>query len=878
MRPLIPALLALSAPAWARPVVLPIQGQLTDTAGVPIDGTLQVTFRLYPDPSSGVPLHTESVDVDFLHGAFTVYLGGGLVLDSQLFNLDQEVWLGVQMTGDVEMELIRVGWTPLSAYAAHAGDAETLDGYGSADFLPVGYRPDWTDIRNRPPGLDDGDNVGGGGGGGTSYTIGQGLVQDGDELSVDPAAVYGWAEQVCYDSVTELRQSLDGVYQDRSWRPAWSDVTNKPAGFADNVDDDTTYQAGDGLDLTGTTFSVAWSAVEAHARGVCYDNEAELHAALSGDYLPASYAPDWSDITNVPPGFADGSDDGHAYVAGTGLRLTGDTFSVSTTFVSDVATDVCYDTPEELIAALAGAYLPADYAPTWSDLGGVPAGFADGIDNTASYVAGTGITIVGNTISGAYVGGSGVTVADGVITADASYIQGLARGVAYDSEAELTAALNDNYLGVDYQPAWSGLTGMPAGFADGIDNTASYVAGTGVNIVGNTISGAYVAGTGVTITDATIATDPAVLQAAARGVCFDTEAELTAVLDDNYLAAGYVPAWSAISGKPAGFADNVDNDVLGGVACSNGQSPLFDGATWTCTDLRQSALTPEDIADLLQGVDVDLGPGTTIDGSPVVSEDQVLSVVESAFPQVHAYPHSPLVLFGSLGPGCLATSSSYTAMIQFPTNFTSTPSLGVTIDESLDNSGAVYTYGKKIGNNRAGIICNDYSYGLHWMAVDRGTHTVDGKMVQAGYLAAINNNDTIFFPALFPVPPVVIIYPENNAWARVIGGSAVSTGGVQGAGNSNGQGLHWIAMVPGNYRYGPYHWEAAIVADPDNTDRFSFLNTFRTLPGLQFTVIDTNNSGAVYSRLIDVTQTNFQIYIDSDASEFLHYVAWEETK
>ncbi|GBC92490.1 hypothetical protein HRbin15_00960 [bacterium HR15] len=37
----------------------------------------------------------------------------------------------------------------------------------------------------------------------------------------------------------------------------WSGITGMPGGFADGVDNDTTYSAGAGLTLTGTTFSVA---------------------------------------------------------------------------------------------------------------------------------------------------------------------------------------------------------------------------------------------------------------------------------------------------------------------------------------------------------------------------------------------------------------------------------------------------------------------------------------------------------------------------------------------------------------------------------------------------------------------------------------------
>jgi hypothetical protein len=40
--------------------------------------------------------------------------------------------------------------------------------------------------------------------------------------------------------------------------------------------------------------------------------------------------------------------------------------------------------------------------------------------------------------------------------------------------------------------------------------------------------------------------------------------------------------WTGISGKPAGFADNVDNDVLGGLTCPTGQVAKSNGSGWAC--------------------------------------------------------------------------------------------------------------------------------------------------------------------------------------------------------------------------------------------------------------------------------------------------------
>jgi hypothetical protein len=40
--------------------------------------------------------------------------------------------------------------------------------------------------------------------------------------------------------------------------------------------------------------------------------------------------------------------------------------------------------------------------------------------------------------------------------------------------------------------------------------------------------------------------------------------------------------WGNLSSVPAGFADDVDNDVLGGLSCANGEIAKWDGSAWQC--------------------------------------------------------------------------------------------------------------------------------------------------------------------------------------------------------------------------------------------------------------------------------------------------------
>jgi hypothetical protein len=93
---------------------------------------------------------------------------------------------------------------------------------------------------------------------------------------------------------------------------AWSGLTGVPAGLADG-DDNTTYSAGFGLALTGTSFSVLTSAVQSRVTGTC--SAGSSIRAIAADGTVTCQA-----------------DTGALYSAGTGLLLSGTQFSLQPTY------------------------------------------------------------------------------------------------------------------------------------------------------------------------------------------------------------------------------------------------------------------------------------------------------------------------------------------------------------------------------------------------------------------------------------------------------------------------------------------------------------------------------------------------------------------
>jgi len=132
------------------------------------------------------------------------------------------------------------------------------------------------------------------------------------------------------------------------------------------------------------------------------------------------------------------------------------------------------------------ALTPAPYAlyatsASWSGLSGIPAGFADGIDNDTVYTAGVGLDLTGNQ----FMVESGYRLPQSCLAGQIPEWNGLTSrwSCGTDNNTTYTAGSGLALVGTEFSVTgapWSGLTGVPAGFADGIDD-----AGSDWHLIGN---------------------------------------------------------------------------------------------------------------------------------------------------------------------------------------------------------------------------------------------------------------------------------------------------------------------------------------------------------------------------------------------------------
>lgn len=124
-----------SAASIAVPPVIQFSNIATNANGVPLTGTVPITFSLYNNSNGGEALwaETQNVTLDSL-GHYSVYVGITKTygLPASLFTNGEAHWLGVKIADQAEQPRVYLVSVP---YAMKAGDAATVGGLPPSAFV-----------------------------------------------------------------------------------------------------------------------------------------------------------------------------------------------------------------------------------------------------------------------------------------------------------------------------------------------------------------------------------------------------------------------------------------------------------------------------------------------------------------------------------------------------------------------------------------------------------------------------------------------------------------------------------------------------------------------------------------------------------------------
>ena len=117
---------------------------------------------------------------------------------------------------------------------------------------------------------------------------------------------------------------------------------------------------------------------------------------------------------------------------------------------------------------------------------------------------------------------------------------------------------------------WSALTGVPAGFADGVDNNTTLSAGAGLLLTGTVLSA-----------------DTAYVQRRIGGTCLAGQAVRQVNADGTVVCAASGSTYTAPAS--GGLTINGSNEVSLAMTCVNGQVLRYDGTKWACGTIATGA-------------------------------------------------------------------------------------------------------------------------------------------------------------------------------------------------------------------------------------------------------------------------------------------------
>ena len=405
----------------------------------------------------------------------------------------------------------------------------------------------------------------------------------------------------------------------------WSGLSGVPAGFADGVDDDTTYSPGFGLDLAGHEFSVNTATVQTRVADPCPEGTAIRVIDEDGTVTCQSVSGGTGDVTAVyaSTGLSGGGESGDVTLEAdvTYLQRRVSTACTAGSSIQAIAQDgtvTCEPDDDTTYSAGAGLVLEGTEfrvnrgETQWRVNDVCAAGSSireidiDGMvicetDDDTTYSAGTGLSLSGGQFSVDYAGsGTADTASRSDHNHDANYVnEGQVNSVSsgmVQNGTLLLADLNQNGCGTDQVIKWNGSAWACAGDETGGTDFWSLTGNTGTtpgtNYLGTSDNAALVIKVNNT-----------------RALRIEPSSEAPNLIGgwwENYVTAGVRGA--TISGGGGGeFGENRVTDDFGTVG-GGIFNQAGDGAG--TTDDRSSATVGGGYQNTASGVESTVGGGS----------------------------------------------------------------------------------------------------------------------------------------------------------------------------------------------------------------------------------------------------------------------------
>ena len=220
---MLTSILMLPGLAWAdQPMLVPVQGLLTDAEGEAIDGEVTLLFEFIDDADE--TLWRSEVPTVVRNGKFSVNLGAVTALDASFFS--ENLGLSLMMSIDGEtLGAWPVGATPYAAHAAQATNAATLEGQRASDFAAADHTHEL--VAGQGLTIDEDGNLAVAEGSIGPQHLADAGCENGSVLKWDAGAwgcaadsdsdineeaVEGIARRVAFDTPAELHEALDPRY------------------------------------------------------------------------------------------------------------------------------------------------------------------------------------------------------------------------------------------------------------------------------------------------------------------------------------------------------------------------------------------------------------------------------------------------------------------------------------------------------------------------------------------------------------------------------------------------------------------------------------------------------------------------------------------